>query len=76
MALHQDAVAAGGSQTRQPNSTHKVNAWHIPNGGDYVNAFVVEWFFPDKESADKIAAQYDFPPEMALTIPLNSTGDL
>ena len=60
-----------GYLTRRPTSTHKVSYWHIPMGSDYHNARVVECYFDDADSAQRFAAKYHNPPEMAVLIALN-----
>lgn len=70
MQLHQDALVLGGSSSRQPDSTHLVSAWYLPGGYDVVHATSVAFYFPDKESADKLAADYQAPPEMAHAVSL------
>lgn len=55
----------GASRERQPDSTHVVNMWHIPNGSDYHDAQVVHAFFSSEEQAQKAAKNFEMPPEMA-----------
>lgn len=63
-------VDAGGTITRQPDSTHKVNFWYIPGGARYDRAQVIDGFFNDKAVAEQFAAKYSVPPEMAMCIEL------
>lgn len=42
-----------------------VSYWHVPGGYMYDCAQVVELFFDCRDTAEKYAAKYDAPPEMA-----------
>lgn len=61
-----DLNNTGGTFDRQPNSTHVVSLWHIPNGGEYSSATAHNVFFSDEASAKAFEKTWEMPPEIAL----------
>lgn len=62
----------GGTLDPEPDSVCHISYWHIPGGYDYHHAEVRVAYFADKEVAEKLAAKYHMPPEMAMV--MDGTG--
>lgn len=56
---------AGGTTSREVDSTHVVSLWYIPGGWDYSNALAVAAYFKDGVAALAFADSWSAPPEMA-----------
>lgn len=69
MASISDAIAFGATQCPQADTKFTVSFWHIPGGAKYDEARALEAFFADQEAANRFAAKYYNPPEMAFVVP-------